>query len=115
MKRDRALTDEGKRGLELRTSHVEVFRGENKWRHSFLSTLNYTASFFYIISHLIRNLYQYIVTSCRRVRTSTLLYFIGTESYCDLGSKTYKLNLRNYILKIQFVPHWKHTTSLLRI
>jgi hypothetical protein len=33
----------------------------------------------------------------RRVLTSTLLYLIGSESSCDLGSETYKLNLRNYI------------------
>jgi hypothetical protein len=35
--------------------------------------------------------------ACRRVLTSTLLYFIGSESSCDLGSVTYKLNLKNYI------------------
>jgi hypothetical protein len=29
--------------------------------------------------------------------TSTLLYLIGSESSCDLGSETYKLNLKNYI------------------
>jgi hypothetical protein len=33
----------------------------------------------------------------RRVLTSTLLYLIGSESSCDLGSETYKLNLKNYI------------------
>jgi hypothetical protein len=33
--------------------------------------------------------------SCRRVLTSTLLYLIGSESCCDLGSETYKLNLKN--------------------
>jgi hypothetical protein len=35
--------------------------------------------------------------ACRRVLTSTLLYVIGPESSCDVGSKTYKLNLTNYI------------------
>jgi hypothetical protein len=29
--------------------------------------------------------------------TSTLLYLIGSESSCDLGNVTYKLNLKNYI------------------
>jgi hypothetical protein len=42
-----------------------------------------------------------IVKSCtkahRRVLTSTLLYSIGSESSCDLGSETYRLNLKNYI------------------
>jgi hypothetical protein len=36
------------------------------------------------------------VKACRRVVTSTLLYVIGSESSCDLGSVTYKLNLKNY-------------------
>jgi hypothetical protein len=31
----------------------------------------------------------------RRVLTSTLLYLIRSESSCDLGSETYKLNLKN--------------------
>jgi hypothetical protein len=35
--------------------------------------------------------------ACRRVLTSTLLYLIGAEFSCDLGSETYKLNLRDYI------------------
>jgi hypothetical protein len=35
--------------------------------------------------------------ACRRVLTSTLLYLIGSESSCDLGSVTYKLNFKNYI------------------
>jgi hypothetical protein len=35
--------------------------------------------------------------ACRRVLTSTLLYLIGSESSCDLGSVTYKINLKNYI------------------
>jgi hypothetical protein len=39
------------------------------------------------------------VKSCtkafRKVLTSTLLYLIGSESFCDLGSVTYKLNLKN--------------------
>jgi hypothetical protein len=34
---------------------------------------------------------------CRRVLTSTLIYLIGSESSCDLGSETYELNLKNYI------------------
>jgi hypothetical protein len=35
--------------------------------------------------------------ACRRVRTSALLYLTGSESSCDLGSETYKLNLKNCI------------------
>jgi hypothetical protein len=31
------------------------------------------------------------------VLTSTLLYLIGLESSCDLGSLTYKLNVKDYI------------------
>jgi hypothetical protein len=38
-----------------------------------------------------------VLKACRRVLTSTLLYLIGSESTCDLGSETYKLNLKNYI------------------
>jgi hypothetical protein len=38
-----------------------------------------------------------IVKACRRELTSTLLYLIGSESSCDLGSETYKRNLTNYI------------------
>jgi hypothetical protein len=29
--------------------------------------------------------------------TSSLLYLVGSESSCDLGSETCKLNLKNYI------------------
>jgi hypothetical protein len=40
-----------------------------------------------------------VVKSCtkayRRALTSTLLYLIGSESSRDLGSETYKLNLKN--------------------
>jgi hypothetical protein len=35
--------------------------------------------------------------ACSKVLTSTLLYLTGSESSCDLGSETYKLNLKNYI------------------
>jgi hypothetical protein len=35
--------------------------------------------------------------ACSRVLTSTLLYLIGSEFSNDLGSVTYKLNLKNYI------------------
>jgi hypothetical protein len=38
-----------------------------------------------------------VVKACRKVLTSTLLYLIGSESSCDLGSETYKLNLKNQI------------------
>jgi hypothetical protein len=42
-----------------------------------------------------------VVKSCtkarRRMLTSTLLYLIRSEPSCDLGSETYKLNLKNYI------------------
>jgi hypothetical protein len=37
-----------------------------------------------------------VVKACRRVPTSALLYLVGPES-CDLGSETYKLNLKKYI------------------
>jgi hypothetical protein len=29
--------------------------------------------------------------------TSTLVYSMGSESSCDLGNETYKLNLKSYI------------------
>jgi hypothetical protein len=35
--------------------------------------------------------------ACRRVFTSTLLYLIGSESSCGLGSDTYKINLKKNI------------------
>jgi hypothetical protein len=35
--------------------------------------------------------------ACRKMLTSTLLYLIGSESACDLGSVTYKLNHKKYI------------------
>jgi hypothetical protein len=58
--------------------------------------------FFFLISHFVCNLYQYIQQmSCtkarRRVLTRTLLYLTGSESSSDLGSETYELNLKNYI------------------
>jgi hypothetical protein len=34
-----------------------------------------------------------VVTSCRSVLTSTLLYLTGSETSCDLGSETYRLKL----------------------
>jgi hypothetical protein len=37
-----------------------------------------------------------VVKARRRVLTSTPLYLIGSESSSDLGSETYKLNLKNY-------------------
>jgi hypothetical protein len=43
---------------------------------------------FFLISNFICNLYQYI---------STPLYLIGSESSCNLGNETYKLNLKNCI------------------
>jgi hypothetical protein len=59
-------------------------------------------AFFFIIPHLICNLYEYIhckvcTEACRRMFTSTLLYLIGSESSYDLGSVSYKLNLKNFI------------------
>jgi hypothetical protein len=36
-----------------------------------------------------------VVKSCKRVLSSTHLYLIGSESSCDLGSETYKLNLKH--------------------
>jgi hypothetical protein len=35
--------------------------------------------------------------ACRNVLTSTLLYLLGSEPYCDLGNVSYKLNLKNNI------------------
>jgi hypothetical protein len=35
-----------------------------------------------------------VVNSCRRAITITLLYVKRSESSCDLGSETYKLNLK---------------------
>jgi hypothetical protein len=43
------------------------------------------------------NVLRSYTKACRRVLTSTLLYLIGSESSCDLGSESYKLNLKNYI------------------
>jgi hypothetical protein len=45
------------------------------------------------------NIVKSYIKACtsRRVLTSTLLYLIGSESSCDLGGETYKLNLKNYI------------------
>jgi hypothetical protein len=36
-----------------------------------------------------------VVKACRRVLTSTLIYIIGSESSCDLGNVTCKLNHKN--------------------
>jgi hypothetical protein len=48
-----------------------------------------------------------VVNSCtkarRRVLTSTLVYLIGSESSCDLGSETYKLNLKSYIYNYNLI------------
>jgi hypothetical protein len=43
------------------------------------------------------NVVKLYAKTCRRVLTSTLLYLIGSESSCDVGSVTCKLNLKNYI------------------
>jgi hypothetical protein len=43
------------------------------------------------------NTFSKCCKACRRVFTSTLLYLIGSQSSCDLGSETYKLNLEKYI------------------
>jgi hypothetical protein len=43
------------------------------------------------------NVVKSCTKACRRVLTSTLLYLVGSESSCDLGSETYKPNLKNYI------------------
>jgi hypothetical protein len=45
------------------------------------------------------NVVKSYTKACRRVTTGTLLYLIGSESSCDLGSETYKLNLKT-IFKI---------------
>jgi hypothetical protein len=49
------------------------------------------------------NVVKSYTKACRRVLTSTLLYLIGLESSCDLGSVTYKLNLKNYIYILNLV------------
>jgi hypothetical protein len=50
---------------------------------------------FFSVFHFICSLYQYTANvvklytkACRRVLSSTLLYLIGSESSCDLGSVT---------------------------
>jgi hypothetical protein len=43
------------------------------------------------------NVVKSFTKACTRVLTSTLLYLIGSESSCDLGSETYKLNVKNWI------------------
>jgi hypothetical protein len=43
------------------------------------------------------NVVKSCTKSCIRVLTSTLLYLIGSKPSCDLGSESYKLNLKNYI------------------
>jgi hypothetical protein len=40
------------------------------------------------------NVVKSCTKTCRRVLTSTLLYLIGSEPSCDLGSVTSKLNLK---------------------
>jgi hypothetical protein len=59
---------------------------------------------FFLIPHFICNMYQYIqqmlwrhVQSHVEECSLVLFYLIGPESSCDLGSETYKLNLKNYI------------------
>jgi hypothetical protein len=56
----------------------------------------------FFISHFTSNKHSANVVksctkACRRVVTSILLYLMESESSCDLGSETYKLNLKNYI------------------
>jgi hypothetical protein len=41
--------------------------------------------------------------ACIRVLTSALLYLVGSESSCDLGSVTYKLNLKDYIYNYSII------------
>jgi hypothetical protein len=43
------------------------------------------------------NVVKLYTKACRRVLTSTLLFLIGSESSCDIGNETYKLNVKNYI------------------
>jgi hypothetical protein len=43
------------------------------------------------------NIVKSFTKACRRVLISTLLYLIESESSCDLGIVTYKLNLENCI------------------
>jgi hypothetical protein len=43
------------------------------------------------------NIVRSYAEPCRRVFTSTLLYFIGSESSCDLGNVTCKWNLKKHI------------------
>jgi hypothetical protein len=67
---------------------------------AYLLTAYYFFNFpLYLQSVLIHlaNVVKLYIKACRRVLTSTLLYLIGAESSCDLGSETYELNLNNYI------------------
>jgi hypothetical protein len=40
--------------------------------------------------------------ACRKVLTSTILYLVGSESSCDLGGVTYKLNLKTHIYNYSY-------------
>jgi hypothetical protein len=42
------------------------------------------------------NVVKSCTKACRRVLASTLLYLIGSEASRDIGSETYKLNLKSY-------------------
>jgi hypothetical protein len=52
----------------------------------------------YVLKHS-ANVVRSYTKACRRVftTTTTLLHLVGSESSCDLGNVTYKLNLKNYI------------------
>jgi hypothetical protein len=63
----------------------------------------YNRNFFFVLCPLYlqsvqvhsANVVKSRTKACTRVLTSTLLYLIGSESSCDLGSDTYKPNLKN--------------------
>jgi hypothetical protein len=47
------------------------------------------------------NVIKSCTNACRRVLNSILLYLIGSESSCNLGSETYKINLKKLYLQLQ--------------
>jgi hypothetical protein len=74
------------------------------WRHVLWFCVCVCRIPLYLQSLLIHseNAVRSYTRACRRVITSTLLYLIGSESSCDLGNVTYKLNFVNFIYNYNF-------------
>jgi hypothetical protein len=75
--------------ISYQGSCVSVLLSNNKILQSFFYFPLYLQS---VLVHS-ANAVKSCTRACRRVLTSTLLYLTGSESSCDLGSETYKLNL----------------------